>query len=94
MENYNTRIQVNHPTTLLQLGKKCQAMTPDNLYKTVTPIDIEPSQNRYYSDNAETSADVENKHLALLPSCDKRIILNGLQTGIKSSKIRGEMADV
>ncbi len=94
MENYNTRIQVNPPTTLLQLGKKCHTITPDNLYKTVTSIDTKPPQNRYYSDNVKTSADVENKHFSLLPSCNKRIILHELHTGIKSSKIRGEMADV
>ena len=94
IENYNAHIQVNPPTTLLQLGKKCQALTPDNLYKIVTSIDIEPSQNRHYFDNVETSADVENKHLALLPSCSKRIIFNGLHTGIKSPKLRGAMSDV
>lgn len=43
------------------LDKDNQAITPEQLYKIVTSIDIQTPQNRYDFDNVETSTDVENK---------------------------------
>lgn len=43
------------------LDKDNQSITPGQLYTTVVAIDIQTPQNRYDSDNVETSTDVDNK---------------------------------
>jgi len=47
------------------LDKDNQSLTPGQLFKTVTSIDIQTPQNRHDFDNVETSTDVENKQSEL-----------------------------
>jgi ribosomal protein S8 len=43
------------------INKDCQSITPEQLYKLVTSIDICTTQNRHDLDNVETSTDVESR---------------------------------